>query len=170
MINYRLRCGSGHVFEGWFRSSAAFDEQADQGQLSCPICADNQIEKAIMAPAISRGRAPTNSEPTASAAPTKDDNDKAPVSQEVLPAAKPAAQPIDERTAKLWHMMRQIQVHVEKNFEDVGKRFPQEVRRMHEGETEHRHVYGEATLEDAQELLEEGIEILPLPKLPKLDG
>lgn len=177
MINYRLRCANDHVFEGWFRSSADFDTQSNSAQLSCPICFDHRVEKTIMAPAIARSerRAPVEEQTPSKDTKTNDaqtkDTETNPITPETLPAVKkPEAPVVDERTAKIWHMMREVQRHVEANFENVGKRFADEARKMHVGESEQRGVYGEATIDDAKELLEEGIEILPLPKLPKLDG
>ena len=174
MMSYKLRCSSDHVFEGWFRSMADYDAQSSRGLLTCPVCGDDGIEKAIMAPAISRARqnrplvAPaTEAKPAGNdAAPSGVPAKPAPPKQEILPAVSAS----EERTAKLLHMMRHIQNHVETNFENVGKQFPEVVRKMHHGEAEHRDVFGEATVEDAKDLIEEGIPVMPLPKLPKLDG
>lgn len=176
MINYRLRCQNQHGFEGWFRSSADFDSQSNSGLLSCPICGDTNIVKAIMSPAVARRDrdlpAPSVIEDKGDAKP--ETSPAATGSQDVEPpssvVAKPSNTPVDQRTARMWQLMRQVQQHVESQFENVGKQFTEEVRKMHVGETEHRDVYGEATLQDAKDLIEEGIDILPLPKLPKLDG
>lgn len=181
MMTYKLRCAAGHGFEGWFRSSEDFDSQAERSLLSCPICGNSEIEKAIMAPAVVTSRQKAKP-PVLPAKPDKDKTDESsskdtatetnavPVPAEPRQEILPAVTAHEERTAKLLGMMRQIQAHVEKNFENVGKRFPEEARKMHLGETEHRDVYGQASLEEAKELLEEGVPVLPLPKLPKLDG
>lgn len=168
MINYSLRCDATHVFEAWFRSSADFDEQAQRGLLSCPICGSSKIEKAIMSPAVARrdrGRAVPQPQEQTDESKTKPEP-----KNEVVAAAKPSAPPVNEKMAQLWQMARKLQAHVEANFENVGRKFPEEVRKMHTGESEHRDVYGEASLEDAKDLLDEGIDIMPLPRLPKLDG
>ena len=141
MIRFGLRCSNGHEFEGWFRDGDSYDQQAASGSLSCPVCGDNEVRKAVMAPAIARGR--------------------------------DAAAPEDPRRAALAQMlqtMRKVQEHVEKNFDNVGERFPDEARRMHAGEIEHRDIYGKASPEEARSLRDEGVPVMPLPVLPKLDG
>jgi hypothetical protein len=141
MIRFDLECAEDHRFEGWFRDGAAFDAQAASGSLACPICGDSTIRKAVMAPAISRSR---------------------------LESAP--ADPRRERLVKMMSMAREVQDYVEKNFDNVGERFPEEARRMHHGETPHRDIYGKATAEEASALREEGVPIRQLPVLPKLDG
>lgn len=141
MICFRLCCADGHEFEGWFRNSDTFEEQARTGDLGCPVCGDRQVQKAIMAPAIARSTAP------------------------VVAGEEPAP-----KLAQMLRVMRAIRDHVEANFDDVGERFPEEVRKMHYGELEHRDVYGQASREAVGELLDEGIQIHPLPVVPKLDG
>jgi hypothetical protein len=141
MIRFDLVCAQDHIFEGWFRDGAAYDTQAASGTLTCPVCGDSAVRKAVMAPAISRGRP-----------------DSAP------------ADPRRERLAQMMSMARQVQDYVEKNFDNVGERFPEEARRMHIGETPHRDIYGKATQEEASALREEGVPIRQLPMLPKLDG
>lgn len=150
MIRFALNCSQDHAFEGWFKSGDAFEQQADEGQVACPTCGDRAIRKAMMAPAIVRSTAGRRAE--APAAP-------------VEPAAEQQA-----RAAMLLAMMRKVREHVEQNFENVGDRFPEEVRRVHYGEAEARDLFGQATLDEAKELLEEGIPVRPLPELPKLDG
>jgi hypothetical protein len=142
VIRFSLTCGQGHEFEGWFKNGASFDEQAEGGALSCPVCADRDIRKAIMAPAVSRATEP----------PAK------------------TSQQQREVVAKVLQMMRAVQRHVEENFEHVGAQFPEEARKIHYGEAELRDIYGEASRDDVADLLEEGIQIHPLPMLPKLDG
>jgi hypothetical protein len=141
MIRFDLVCGAEHRFEGWFRDGARFDEQAASGSLTCPICGDSAIRKAVMAPAISRGSTP--------------------------PEGGDARR---EQLAKALQLMRQVQDYVEKNFDNVGDRFAEEARRMHLGETPRRDIYGRATVEEAAALREEGVPVRPLPLLPKLDA
>lgn len=81
-----------------------------------------------------------------------------------------ADRPPPELVARLLAMARALREHVERNFEHVGPRFPEEARRIHLGEAEARDIYGEATREEVEQLLEEGIEVRPLPWVPKLDG
>lgn len=149
MIRFALNCSQDHAFEGWFKSGDAFERQADEGQVACPTCGDRAIRKAMMAPAIVRSAGRRAEGPAAP----------------VEPAAEQQA-----RAAMLLAMMRKVREHVEQNFENVGDRFPEEVRRVHYGEAEARDLFGQATLDEAKELLEEGIPVRPLPELPKLDG
>jgi hypothetical protein len=138
MIIYLMACGLGHEFEGWFKDSAAYDAQAARGSLACPVCGDSCIRKAPMSPAIAKGR-----------------------------SEKPHAKPTSSEDARMTRQfMTGIRKFVEKNAEYVGTRFPEEARRIHYGESDDRHIYGEATLKDAKELVEEGIPVVPLPPDP----
>jgi hypothetical protein len=148
MIRYDLICNKGHGFDGWFRDSAAYDAQAAAGHVACAVCGSTQIEKQLMAPGI----------------PVKG-NRKA----EVLPPQKVLNVPADPKAQQLLAMMRELRAHVEKHAENVGHKFAEEARKIHYGETEKRGIFGETTGEEAIALLEEGIEVHPLPKLPE-DG
>ena len=146
MIRYDLICDRGHGFDGWFRDSAAFDVQAAAGLVSCAVCGSARIEKQLMAPQVAAKS-----------------NRKADV------PLKMAAGPLDPRAQTLLKMMREFRAEIEKNAENVGSKFAEEARKIHYGETEKRGIYGEATGKDAKALVEEGIEVHPLPKLPE-DG
>jgi hypothetical protein len=152
MIRFALNCARDHAFEGWFKDGGTFERQAGEGDITCPICGDTAIRKAVMAPAIVRSTARSGPAPVA-----------APV-----PAPEPT--PDQVKAAMFMAMLRKVREHVEKNFDNVGEKFPEEVRRIHHGEAEARDIYGQATVEEAKELLEEGIAVRPLPELPKLDG
>jgi len=143
VIAYNLICGDGHEFEGWFKDSGAYDAQAKKGVLTCPFCGDADVKKAIMAPAV------------------KTSITKAKGRQEVVTpdANKPDAQ-------KLRQFMAGYRKFIEENAEYVGPKFPEEARKIHYGETEERHIYGESTLGEAKELIEEGIQIAPVPPDP----
>ena len=154
MIHYSLVCHKGHDFESWFASSAAYDKQAKRGLISCPLCGSAKVEKAIMAPRLARRDKSTpvlarveESAPAPSAAPT--------------PVAIISPQEREFR-AKL----RELRDHLTANADNVGKKFPEEARKMYYGDIEHRSIYGEASPQDAADLHEEGIEFLPLPVLP----
>ena len=154
MIRYALICEQGHDFESWFQDSAAFDKQAKRALVRCPQCGSAKVEKAIMAPRLAssskKRKAPAEAPvPTATPAP-----EKAPVAM-----ISPQEQ---EFRAKL----KELREHLTKNADDVGPKFPEEARKMHYGEIEHRSIYGVASPEDAKELAEEGIEFHPLPILP----
>ena len=138
MIAYNLICSDGHEFEGWFKDSAAFDALAKQGVVTCPFCGDDEVKKAIMAPAV------------------KTSVTKAKGRQDVP----------QSDTQKLRKFMAGYRKFVEDNAEYVGPKFPEEARKIHYGESEERHIYGESSLAEAQELVEEGIHIAPVPPDP----
>ena len=150
MIRYTLRCEKGHAFESWFQSSAAYESQEKRHLVSCPSCGSDKIERAIMAPRVvsKKGR-----EAAVPAAPVETGG----------PEATPLlmAQEVELR-AKI----RELRDHIVKNADNVGERFPNEARKMHYGDIEHRPIYGEASPEEARSLIEEGVEVSPLPVLP----
>jgi hypothetical protein len=168
MILYNLNCAKGHAFESWFANSAAFDKQQKRGLVACPVCGSTKVEKAIMAPRLTRadtgalGKAIEAAEarPTPPAPSTP-----APAMPPVTPGKGAVAlMPPQER--ELRQKLKELRDHVTKNANYVGGRFPEEARKMHYGEIEHRSIYGEASPEDAKALHEEGIEFHPLPILP----
>ena len=144
MITYNLACAKGHEFEGWFKDSAAYDSQESGGDLSCPVCGNAHVKKAIMAPAV------------------KNSATKAKGKAEILPPQK-GGQPTAADAQKLRQFMAGYRKFIEENADYVGPRFPEEARKIHYGETEERHIYGESTLKEARELIEEGIEIAAVP-------
>jgi len=155
MIRYALRCEQGHAFESWFQSSSAFDSQVKRKLVACPVCDSVKVEKAIMAPRVvsRKGRESTAPVP-APAAP--------------LPEAASGAQPLmmaQER--ELRTKLKELRDHIVKNADNVGERFPNEARKMHYGEIEHRPIYGEASPDEARALIDEGVEVSPLPVLPE---
>jgi hypothetical protein len=156
MIHYNLRCTRGHTFESWFQSSSAYESQEKRKLISCPVCGSDKVERAIMAPRVvsKKGReraAPVPAVPE-------------PASTDV---AAPAATPLmmaQER--ELRTKLKELRDHIVKNADNVGERFPNEARKMHYGDIEHRPIYGEASPDEARSLIEEGIEVSPLPVLP----
>jgi hypothetical protein len=146
VIKYALVCEQRHEFESWFASSAGYDKQAKRGLVSCPECGSSKVEKAIMAPRL---------------AGTRKGRRRAPETVAAAPVAMLSPQE-QELRAKL----KELREHITKNADYVGQKFPEEARKMHYGEVEHRSIYGEASLETAKELHEEGIELHPLPVLP----
>jgi hypothetical protein len=139
VIKYSLSCDNGHSFEGWFSTSADFDQQVASGFLTCPVCNSSAISKSLMAPSVSTARK------------------KEAKQQMAMDLAR------REAMAKL----REAVSHIRANAEDVGEKFPEEARKIHYGEADARGIIGEASLSDVRELLDEGIEIAPLPDLPE---
>lgn len=150
MIKYALACDKGHSFESWFADSAAYDKQARRGLVTCPVCNSAKVEKAIMAPRLSGTRKRAKARDVeATPAP-----DKAPVTM---------MSPVE---MELRSKLKELREHIVKNADNVGEKFPEEARKMHYGEAEHRSIYGVASLDDAKELAEEGIDVHPVPTLP----
>jgi hypothetical protein len=133
LIVYSLACSKGHEFEGWFASSSAFDAQARDGKLVCPVCNTRKVAKAPMAPSLSS----------------------------TVGKQKAAAAPDEIR--KMRQFMTGLRKHIEETAENVGSKFPEEARKIHYGETEERQIYGEATVAEARELVEEGVDVAPMP-------
>jgi hypothetical protein len=158
MIRYALVCDKGHDFESWFKNSATFDKQAKRGLVACPRCGSIKVEKAIMAPRLSRGD-------EAIEAPTPTSASDAPPTAAVEETKAPVAMMSPQET-ELRAKLKELREHLVKNADYVGRKFPEEARKMHYGEIEHRSIYGEASTDDAKALHEEGIEFHPLPILP----
>jgi hypothetical protein len=136
MIVYDLKCRDGHQFEAWFRDSGAYDAQLEASDLLCPVCGGSDVQKALMAPNLSRGEART-----------------------------PAVQE-DQRVVQARRALHELRRQVEENCDYVGPRFPEEARRIHYGECDARGIYGESTAEEAEALKEEGVEVRRIPWLP----
>jgi hypothetical protein len=153
MIRYALNCENGHAFESWFQNSAAYDKQSKRALVTCPICGSAKVEKAIMAPRLNRAEGaeppPPPMPPMASPAPAK------------TPVAI-----LSPPERELRKKLKELREHVTRNADYVGPRFPEQARKIHYGEIEHRSIYGEASPDEARELYEEGIEFHPLPILP----
>jgi hypothetical protein len=154
MIRYDLRCDKGHGFESWFQNSAAYDSQVRRKLVNCPECGSLRVEKAIMAPRIaknSRSYMPAVAEPAAAG------DSGAETTTPLMMAPQEA-----ELRAKL----KELRDHVTRNADNVGEKFPTEARKMHYGDIEHRPIFGEASPDEARSLIEEGVEVMPLPVLP----
>lgn len=137
MIRYALKCDHDHGFEAWFGSSSDYDDQAARGLVECPFCGSHSVEKAIMAPSVS--------------------------------GTKKSA-PAPEMAAKVQTMMmeaaREVRAHVEANFDYVGDSFAREARDIHEGRSEKREIYGEATPAEVKKLKDDGVPVSALPDAP----
>jgi hypothetical protein len=152
MIRYNLRCERGHAFESWFQSSQAYESQEKRKLVNCPSCGSAKVERAIMAPQIVSKKSRDRAAPA-----------PAPAAEATTPASTPLMMAQErELRAKL----RELRDHIVKNADNVGERFPNEARKMHYGDIEHRPIYGEASPEEARSLIDEGVEVSPLPVLP----
>ena len=136
MIKYALACEHEHTFEGWFGSSSDYDDQLAGGLLECPVCGTRAVRKQIMAPAVAGTKA--QGEPEARA----------------------------KARAMMMQAVRQVRAHVEDNFDYMGDRFADEARAIHEGRSEERGIYGEATPAEVRALVEDGVPVAPLPRKP----
>jgi hypothetical protein len=146
MIKYDLKCDNAHVFETWFKSSAAYDEQAASGIVACAICGSNKISKAPMAPSVpKKGSSSRNSTTVENSENT-------------------------QQLAMAMNAVREMRKAVEENCDYVGPKFAEEARKIHYGETDKRGIYGEATAEESNELREEGVEVAEIPWLPDLNA
>jgi hypothetical protein len=155
MIHYNLRCERGHAFESWFQSSAAYESQEKRKLVTCPACGSAKVERAIMAPQIVSKKGRESRENTMPAAAATTD------------VAAPGSTPLmmaQER--ELRAKLKELRDHIVKNADNVGERFPNEARKMHYGDIEHRPIYGEASPDEARALIDEGVEVSPLPVLP----
>ena len=166
MIRYTLRCDEGHEFETWFKNSAAFDKQVSRKLVTCPRCNSAKVEKAIMAPRLTRSRrsATAVAPPPAAAAPIPHAPTTAPSSASDSQAPVAMVSPQEQ---ELRSKLKELRDHIVKNADYVGRKFPEEARKIHYGEAERRSIFGEASPEDAKELHEEGIEFHAIPVLPE---
>jgi hypothetical protein len=157
MIRYSLRCDRGHEFESWFQSSSAYEQQEKRKLVNCPACGSAKVERAIMAPQIVSKRRRDGEAPAPAPAPAASTDVTAPASTPLMMAQE------RELRAKI----KELRDHIVKNADNVGERFPNEARKMHYGDIEHRPIYGEASPDEARALIEEGVEVSPLPVLPE---
>nr|WP_313634154.1 DUF1178 family protein [Brevundimonas naejangsanensis] len=142
MIRYALCCDHDHGFEAWFGSSSDYDDQAARGLVECPFCGSTAVRKQVMAPAVSG---------TKKTAPSTD-------------ALKPEA--LKQMQSMMMQAAQQVRAHVEQNFDYVGDAFAREARDIHEGRSEKREIYGEATPAEVKKLRDDGVPCAPLPSLP----
>ena len=166
-----LQCGQQHVFEGWFGSEDDFQSQLGRGMVSCPMCGDAAVTKKLSAPRLnlntSRGEPETstseqaNSQPSLTGGPSASTSapETAPEPASVLSGMQDVA---NLEPAQLQAALLKMVRHVVANTEDVGDSFPEEARKMHYGEAEQRNIRGHATPEETEELIDEGIAVMPL--------
>jgi hypothetical protein len=153
MIVFDLKCKRGHIFEAWFKSSEAYEEQLGYGEIECPVCGENHVEKAVMAPNVAK-KGNQSKGGTVAFGEARDDV----VDYARLP---------NELKKELDGVLDKIRAHVEETCEYVGDEFAEEARKIHYGEAPERGIYGEASVEDSIELIEEGIDVVPVPGVKK---
>jgi hypothetical protein len=163
MIRYNLRCERGHAFESWFQSSAAYESQEKRKLVNCPACGSAKVERAIMAPQIISKKGRDNRE-NARDSSKENSMPAAAATTDIAAAGSTPLMMAQER--ELRAKLKELRDHIVKNADNVGERFPNEARKMHYGDIEHRPIYGEASPEEARSLIEEGVEVSPLPVLP----
>jgi hypothetical protein len=139
VIKFSLVCDKGHGFDGWFSSSQDYETQKKRGLVTCPQCNSPKVNKSLMAPSVSTSRQKESMAVTS----------------------------VNEAQRAVMAEMKQLRDKVIANSEDVGQKFPEEARKIHYGETEARAIYGEASRDDVESLLDEGVEIVPLPPVPE---
>ncbi len=169
MVIFTLRCGGGHLFEGWFRSLQDYEAQRDRNLVSCPECGSLEIEKRPCAPQVARG---VSRRPAAEVQAQSPQGATA-RSSEPSPAHRRRHAEVAQAMGverEMVSLIRNLRAEVEKHCDYVGPRFAEEARRIHYGETEPHGIYGEASREEARALIEEGIEIVPLPGIRKTDA
>ena len=154
MIRYALVCAKGHSFESWFQNSSAYDKQAKQKLVTCPACGTAKVEKEIMSPRLSRSH-------KRDGAPAPSSNQSNEMSNEKTPVAM-----VSPQERELRKKLKELRAHLTQNADYVGQKFPEEARKMHYGEIDHRSIYGEASPDEAKKLHDEGVEFHPLPVLP----
>lgn len=174
MIKYTLVCDSAHTFEGWFRNSDDFEAQVGRKLVLCPTCGTANVKKGLMAPAVSTSRkreaisgamdADIQSAPQEAAG---DASGASPAVQNQAPMQQSALLPTDMRQKEIIEALRVVRAKMIENSENVGQDFAEEARKIHYGEAEERNIYGQTTPKDAEDLIDEGISVLPLPELPE---
>ena len=138
MIRFSLACAEEHEFEAWFRNNADYDTQKKRGLVSCPVCGSETVDKRLMAPAVSTGRR-----------------------RERLALA------VDAEQRAAMAKLKALTAKLRENADYVGDKFAEEARKIHFGETEARGIYGEATPDEAKDLVEDGVPFMPIPVFPE---
>jgi hypothetical protein len=158
MIHYHVRCSHAHEFDGWYKDSAAFDKLVKRGLVECPSCGDTKVARAMMAPAVSTREAlPVPMQAPAPPAPA-------------APPAPPMAMAAGPMPDQVRAMLQRMRAEVEKHCDYVGPSFAEEARKIHNGESEQRGIYGETTPEQAEALSEDGIAFSRIPWVPPADA
>ena len=186
MKKFALMCENRHEFEGWFSDGEAVRAQAANGLIDCPYCGSLQVQKQLSAPNLSTPKTKARIDKEAAETSDQKTGDRAnsisgsgPVTEPVAPPASslpslpasvrqspPPATAVMAQQAAFRQAIQQLRKTIETEFTDVGDGFAEEARKIHYGEAEHSNIYGTCTRQETEELLDEGVEILPLPELP----
>ena len=179
MILYDLRCRRGHVFEAWFRDSAAYDDQVEAGELACPTCGSKKVEKAPMAPRLAKGGrskgglakgSGETGETRRAEAETAEAQTAEAQTAETETAKAETAKAETAKAAEAIRALRGLRRKVEDNFDYVGNAFAEEARKIHYGEADAHNIYGETSDEEAKELRDEGVAFTRVPWTPRQDS
>ncbi|MCH2628830.1 MAG: DUF1178 family protein [Nisaea sp.] len=147
MILYQLQCDAEHQFEAWFKDSQAYEKQAKRKLLTCPVCGSTKVSKALMSPRISKSKNVSPSTP--------------------LDTVPSRGLNVTHQNKELRKKLQELRTEIEQNCDYVGDQFAEEARKIHYGEADAKNIYGEASFEDAKELVDEGVDFTPIPWLPK---
>jgi hypothetical protein len=153
MILYQLRCGKDHAFEAWFKDGQTCERQLARKTVECPTCGNRKVAKALMAPRIGGSERKQQSASLPVQVPAPDGN-----------------HPMSIMASAMRQHLQEVRAKVEANCDYVGDKFAEEARKIHYGETEARGIYGQATDEQHQELVDEGVEVARIPWLPRSDA
>ncbi len=153
MIQYALKCADGHEFDSWFQSASAFEKLVSAGMVTCVVCGNAQVEKAIMTPRLRTGRK--------AAALSGDIGTPGPGGAETAPGG-----PLRQPGGPAQQAMAALRRKVEENSDYVGRDFVSQARAMHDGDVPLRSIYGEARVDEAKKLIEDGVPVAPLPFMP----
>lgn len=169
-----LQCRLGHRFEGWFGSQADYDAQRDRGLVTCPVCNDSEITKMLSAPRLNLGHGAAPEPKQVEGSPAADAGSAVSSSPSRAAEAAPSAQTLPEVAPEALQQMQAAMMnlvrHVMANTEDVGTQFAEEARKIHYGERDERNIRGQATREETEALIDEGIDVMALPVPENLKG
>ena len=177
MIVFELKCRNGHQFEAWFNNASNYERLRKGGHVACSVCGSTRVDKALAAPRISTSKKRSAAVASGEAAPVE----AAPPNKQLGQPGKPrdgalagpgryANDPTAAKAADLMKQLNELRGQIEKNCDYVGKRFPEEARKMHYGEAPKRNIYGEASDGEAKALADEGVEFSRIPWAQRRDS
>ncbi len=169
MILYDLRCRKNHVFEAWFRDSAAYDDQVEAGEIACPTCGSRKVEKAPMAPRLAKGGLAEGG--LAEGGLSKSSGETGEIQRAGAETSETETTKAETaKAAEAKRALRGLRRKVEDNFDYVGPQFAEEARKIHYGEADAHDIYGETSDQEAKELRDEGVAFTRIPWAPRQDS